>query len=69
MGPMIDGAWRIERGATGASLLEGCVAITLCMVERKRTPSIQRERRKRREGEEKEEEGREEAATISCPVV
>lgn len=33
MGPMIDGAWRIERGATGASLLEGCVAITLCMVE------------------------------------
>lgn len=64
MGPMIDGVWRIERGATGASLLEGCVAITLCMVER------QRERRRRREGEEKEEEeGREEAATISCPVV
>lgn len=34
MGPVIDGAWRIKRGATGASLFEGCVDITWRMVER-----------------------------------
>lgn len=66
MGPVIDGVWRTERGATGMSLFEGWVDITLCMVECRRNPYIQGERRKKREGKGKEEKEKEEATTISC---